>query len=100
MVGNCWSGTVRIGHGGPPTAKGQQLTQPSPQGSFPLARPSQAREPASDNHPESLTMAESNASAIKIVGRQLHRDHIALNDFDEKFSHLAGNMGQDQMLIF
>jgi len=45
-------------------------------------------------------MAERNASAIKIVGRQLHRDHIALNDFDEKFSHLAGNVGQDQMLIF
>lgn len=61
---------------------------------------SRERELASDNHPESLTMAESNASAIKIVGRQLHRDHIALNDFDEKFSHLAGNMGQDQMLIF
>jgi hypothetical protein len=61
---------------------------------------SRERELASDNHPKSLTMAESNASAIKIVGRQLHRDHIALNDFDEKFSHLAGNMGQDQMLIF
>jgi hypothetical protein len=57
-------------------------------------------EPASDNHQESLTMAERNTSAIKIVGGQLYRNHVALNDFDEKFSHLAGNMGQDQMLIF
>jgi hypothetical protein len=64
---------------------------------------SRERELASDNHPEphpeSLTMAESNASAIKIVGRQLHCDHIALNDFDKKLSHLAGNMSQDQMFI-
>jgi len=51
------------------------------------------------NHQESLAVAEGNASAVKIVGRQLYRDHVALNDFDEKLSHLAGNMGQDQMFI-
>jgi hypothetical protein len=48
-----------------------------------------------DQRQDFLTVAEGNASAIKIIGRQLDCDHVALNDLDEKLAHLAGNMRQD-----
>ena len=47
-----------------------------------------------------LATTESNAAAVKVVRGELNRDRIALNNFDEKFSHLARNMGEDKMLIF
>jgi hypothetical protein len=44
-------------------------------------------------------MAEGNAATIEIVGGQLHSNHISLDDFNEKFSHLARNMRQHEVLI-
>ena len=44
-------------------------------------------------------MAEGDPPALEIVGRELHRDGIALNDFDEELAHLAGNVGQHEMFV-
>ena len=49
---------------------------------------------------EVLAVAEGDASAIEIIRRQLHGDHVALNDLDEKLAHLASDMGQDEMFVF
>ena len=50
--------------------------------------------------PSWLATAEGNAAAIKVVRRELNRNRIALNNFDEKFSHLTRHMGEDEMFIF
>ena len=50
--------------------------------------------------PQWLAAAKGNAAAVEVIRRELNRDCIALNNFDEKFSHLARDMGEDEMIIF
>src|SRR5271156_1701872 len=50
--------------------------------------------------PLRLLVAINYAPARQIVRRKLDRHPIAGQDADEIFPHLAGNMGQDLMLVF
>lgn len=44
-------------------------------------------------------MAEGDPPAVKIVRRELYGDGVPLDDLDKEFAHLAGNMGEDEMII-
>ena len=46
-----------------------------------------------------LPLAEGNAPAAQIIGRQLDGDGVPLNDLDAEFAQLAGQMRQDEMAI-
>jgi hypothetical protein len=50
--------------------------------------------------PRYLATAEGNTAAVEVVRGELNRDRIALDNFDEKFSHLTRDMGEDEMVIF
>src|SRR5713101_1126719 len=45
-------------------------------------------------------MAKGDPAAFQVIGRELYRDGVALNDLDEELAHFASDVRQYHMLVF